>query len=214
MASRKLVVVLITFSHTIEDSKQLAADAHSWSLPGAGAAPPLISPQRRDYFAEMAFLRAFSAWETFLEESFLLYLLGYKAPRGRAPHRYAFPPDPTHAMNWLTDGREYATWTDAGYVGSRAKRFFSAGRPFADVLSRNQNLLREVNTIRNAIAHRSGTARQKFEEVVRQKLGTAPPNLTVGSFLGTTAPRIIPPSSFLEFYISKIEFAARQIVPT
>lgn len=92
--------------------------------------------------------------------------------------------------------------------------FFGSGRPFANVLSLNNNLLRELNTIRNAVAHRSGSARQRFEELVRQKLGALPPNLTVGSFLGTTAPGIIPPSSFLEFYVSKIEFAAQQIVPT
>jgi hypothetical protein len=117
-------------------------------------------------------------------------------------------------MDWLTEGRDYATWTDAGNVGSRAKRFFGHGRPFAEVLSRNQYLLQEVNKVRNAIAHRSGSARQKFEDVVRQKLGTVPPNVTVGSFLGTIVPGSNPPSSFLEFYVAKVEFAAQQIVPT
>ena len=43
---------------------------------------------------------------------------------------------------------------------------------------------------------------------------TLPHNLTIGGFLGTTVPGIAPPISFLEFYVSKIEFAAQQIVPT
>ena len=164
---------------------------------------------------EMAFLRAFQAWEVFVEESFVLYLWGQMPPRGRGPKRYAFPPDQKTAAEWvIPEGRDYAQWTHAQYVRERAESFFKAGRPFAPVLSGNQHLLDDVRIIRNAIAHKSVGARERFEKVVRDKLGTVPPGMTVGGFLGTIAPGTAPPVSFLEFYVSRIDIAARQIVPS
>lgn len=164
---------------------------------------------------EMAFLRAFLAWESFVEESFILYLAGQKPPRGRAPKRYAFPPNLGAAMEWvIPEGRPYARWAAAEDVIERAERFFQTGRPFAPVLRGNQNALEDVQIIRNAIVHKSTSARMKFERLVRTKLGTLPRNLTVGGFLGSTEPRTTPPISFLEFYVGKIDLAAQQIVPS
>jgi hypothetical protein len=82
-----------------------------------------------------------------------------------------------------------------------------------NALRTSQSLLDENNTIRNAIAHESRTAHDKFENLVRIKIGTLPSNVTVGSFLGTTIPASSPPRSFLEFYLDKIEFIGEQIVP-
>jgi hypothetical protein len=162
----------------------------------------------------MAFLRAFLAWEGFVEESFILYLSGQQPPRGRAPNRYAFPPNHRTAMDWvIPEGRPYARWTIPTDVSNRADRFFQAGRPFSPVLRSNLNTLDEVRIIRNAIAHKSLSTREKFEKLVRIKLRTLPPKLNVGGFLGTTAPGTTPPVSFLEHYFAKIDSAAQQIVP-
>ena len=164
---------------------------------------------------EMAFLRAFLAWETFIEQSFILYLSGQRPPRGRAPRRYAFPPNQQTAMKWMVpEGRRYARWTVPQHVSGRAERFFHLGRPFTPVLRSNQNVLEDALTIRNAIAHEAVSTRQKFESLVRTKVGIVAPNLTVGGFLGSTVPGSTPPASFLEFYVQKIEFAAQQIVPS
>jgi hypothetical protein len=164
---------------------------------------------------ELALLRAFLAWETFLEESFILYLLGHRPLRGRAPQRYAFPPNQRAAADWLLpEGGSYTRWTNAAHVSLRAERFFRAGRPFVPVLRSNQNVLEELRTLRNAIAHTSVNTKRKFENLARLKLGVLPPNLTVGAFLGMTIAGSSPPSSFLEFYFSKIEFAAQKIIST
>ncbi len=164
---------------------------------------------------ELAFLRSFLAWETFLEQSFILYLSGQRPPRGRAPHRYAFPPNQRAAMDWVVpEGRPYARWTVATDVSARAERLFRSGRPFAPVLRGNQNVLEEAKTIRNAIVHESISAQEKFENLARTKIRVLPPNLTVGRFLVTIVPISAPPISFLEFYVGKIEFAAQQIVPS
>jgi|SRR5467141_2398907 len=84
--------------------------------------------------------------------------------------------------------------------------------PFTVTLRNNQSTIDEARTIRNAIAHESTSARQKFEALVRTKLGTLPHKLTVGGFLGATAPGITPPTSFLELYFGKIDAAAKQII--
>jgi len=162
----------------------------------------------------MAFLRAFLAWEVFVEESFVLYLTGQSPPRGKAPRRFAFPPDFKTATEWvIPEGRAYAGWTVPQHVSNRAERFFRDGKPFAAVLRGNQTTLEESRTIRNAIAHKSMGARDKFEALARPKLGgILPPNLTVGAFLGTTVPGSAPPISFLESYVAKIESAAGLIV--
>ena len=215
MAQRRLRTVLADLLRGLQECKQLAADAYRWSSPGAHATRLHISRKRRDSITELAFLSVFLVWETFLEESFILYLSGQKPPRGRAPNRYAFPPNQKTAREWVVpEGRDYARWTVATQVSERAERFFQGGRPFAPVLRSNQNVLDEVRMIRNSIAHKSVSTREKFEEIVRGKLGTLPPNMTVGGFLGTTAAASTPPVSFLEFYVGKIDLAARRIVPS
>jgi hypothetical protein len=216
VGQRRLQTVLADFARSVQDCRQLAVDAHSWAAPGAHGARPYLSLRRRDSLVEMAFLRAFLAWEVFVEESFVLYLAGQKPPRGRAPFRHAFPPNHKIATEWVVpEGRPYARWTIAGEVSQRAERFFRDGRPFAGVLRGNQTALDETRIIRNAIAHKSTSARLTFETLAREKLLTLPPNLTVGAFLGTIVPGgAAPPTSFLEFYISKIDLAAKMIVPS
>jgi len=215
MPRRSLKASLSAIVRSLNESRRLATDAYNWASPGPSGKRPMISSQRRDSMTELAFLRAFLAWETFLEESFVLYLAGQKPPRGRPPHRYTFPPSVKVAMEWVIPegGKEFATWTVPLRVSERAERFFRGGSPFAPVLKSHQNALDDSRFLRNAIAHASASAQEKFDNLVRQKIGVLPPKLTVGAFLGTTVSKSSPPTTFLEHYLAKIELAARQIVP-
>jgi hypothetical protein len=205
---------LKAFVCTLDESRRLAVDAYRWALPRPGGRRPIISSQRRDALTEFSFFRAFLAWETFLEESFVLYLAGRKPPRARGPRRYSFPPTLRDAEKWvIPEGQRYATWTEAPRVIERAERFFQGGRPYAPVLQGNRSVLDESRDLRNAIAHASANARAKFENLVRNRMRTLPQNVTVGAFLGMTVPRSSPPVSFLEHYVRKLESAAHQIVP-
>lgn len=107
MAPRRLVTALTVFLRCLKDAHDLADDAHKWSIPAQRGARAQISPQRRDTLTEVAFLRAFTSWEIFLEKTFLLYLLGHQGPKGSPPRRYGFPPDKKAASEWCTEGREY-----------------------------------------------------------------------------------------------------------
>jgi hypothetical protein len=210
VAQRQLRSVINKLKRTLRESRRLADDARRWSLPGAR---PYITKARRDGMIELAYFRSFLAWETFLEEAFILYLLGKIPPKGRAPRRFALPPDRRAAEGLVSEGREYSRW-DAINVASRAQRFFRRGGHFTNPLRSKQALFEDAKKIRNAVAHESANARQKFETLVRTELGTLPAGLTVGDFLNTTKPASTPPRSFLEFYLTSIQSIADQIVPS
>jgi hypothetical protein len=210
VAPRRLHHVLAQCQSALVDCRKLAADAHRWWLPGSR---PHISRKHRDWMVEVAYLRSFLALEAFLEETFILYSLGHKAPRGRPPYRFTFPPNKKSANDWVqSENRPHTSW-DANAVRRRAGRFFRNGDPFESVLSGQQSALEEARTIRNSIAHDSSEAVDKFHNVVRKRLGAVPVGVTAGSFLDTNVPGVNPPQSFLDHYIDKIDFVVTQIVP-
>src|ERR1700694_2940228 len=168
MPASRLLTTLAVFSRCLKDARELADDANKWSIPPQPGVNAQITIQRRDTLTEVAFLRALTGWEIFLEEAFSLYLLGCQVPK-RRPFRYAFPPDRNAATEWCTEGKEYAKW-DVGNVRKRADRWFKDGKPFAPALAARQARLEQLATIRNAIAHQSSAARAKFETLVRHEL--------------------------------------------
>jgi len=202
--------ILGRFQRTVRDCRRFADDARRWSLKGSS---PHISTERRDSIVELAFLRGFLGWESFLEESFVLHMLGRRPRRAPRPHRYALPPNRKAALDFSSAGREYAKWDAAPEVIRRAKQFFRDGQPYADPLQLKLNTLQGAQIVRNAVAHRSGTAANRFEAIARNELkGTLPPGLTVGGFLNLTKPGSAPPESFLEFYLGTMQFVAEKIV--
>jgi len=210
--ARRLATVISEFSKTVRESRALASDAQLWSVPIPPTTAPMLKPKRRDALTELAFFRVFSAWEAFLEETFILYLRGQQAPRGRPIQRYGFPPSEDAAYEWVAEGHGYASWA-SDKVKVRAKRLFKNGRPYETAFTSHHNLLYQLVTVRNAIAHNSAHAREKFEVLVRNELGTLPPNTTPGSFLLALKPRSSPPVSFVEFYFEEIKRVAAKIVP-
>ena len=216
MAHRKLSTTLTSLSRQLDQMEQLAAAAQQWvSLPIPRGVPKFTVPHL-EMVTEMAFLRAFLAWEAFLEESFILYLWGKAPPRqGCAPICYANPPTRRVAEQIVVPRRGgYADWSKLDNVIHRAERFFENGKPYSDALKSQQNKLQDIHTIRNAIAHSSAYSWEKFQRLIRRELGTYPPNLTIGGFLAMTIPHSSPPLSYLEFYLSVIQLVADRIVPS
>ena len=120
MARRRLKTVLSVFLRSLKESRGIASDAQKWATTGVAGAGITITIERRNLLTEQAFLRAFLAWESFLEEAFLLYLMGQRPPHGRAPYRFTFPPSYKMAMEWVVpEGRDYAGWTNAQVVSDR-----------------------------------------------------------------------------------------------
>lgn len=213
MAHRNLSTVLAALAKSLNQTEQLAAVAQLWITVTTPKGIPKFSVHHKEMVTELAFLRAFLAWEAFLEESFVLYLWGKKPPRGNSPKRFASPPTRKVAELLAAEGRDYADWTVAQKVIERAERFFQGGRPYSSVLKSQRHTFEEIKVIRNAIVHVSTYSQEQFRSLTRRKLGTYPLNLTVGGFLAMTVPGSSPPESFFESYLDKIRFAAERIVP-
>lgn len=166
-----------------------------------------------DAIFELAFLRSYLAWEVFLEESFVLYLLGQTSPKGLTPHRYVIPRNREHALEFTLGESLRADWTAVDRVIARANRFFRNGEPYNTVLHPMTSRLNDIKTIRNAVVHASTDSQDKFKALVRRELRHYPPRLTRGGFLVTTIPNSSPPCSFLDHYLMQLLQAAENIVP-
>lgn len=210
MPQRQLHTVLKEFRQTVRQCRRFADDGRKWSLAGAR---PHITAAQRDLIIELAFLHGFLAWESFLEESFILHMLGKRPRQGKPPHRYVLPPNRKAALDLCAGGRKYASWEVSSDVASRAEQFFRDGRPYTTPLRASQNALESARKLRNAVAHRSEAAQRAFEGLARAELGGAlPPGLTVGGFLNTTKPVSTPLESFLEYYLNTLQLVAEKII--
>ncbi len=207
--------VLCSFRHTRRTNEQLVRAAESWSLNPPKGRIPKCSPNRKNMITEIAFLRTFLALESFLGESFILYLLGKPAPNGDAPTRYVIPPSRKRAeIIVIPVFKEYPSWDNPDYVVQLSEKCFKDGSPYKDAVQAHITMIKESKTIRNAIAHWSDHSKGKFKSLVRTCLGHYPAKLSVGNFLNTTVPFSAPPESFFEYYCRNLQSLADDIIPT
>jgi hypothetical protein len=119
MPAPRLISALTAFARSLEDARDIAEDARNWATPTAAATVAQISAQRRDILTETAFLRAFIAWEIFLEETFLLYLLGHRLPKRTAPVDTAFHRHGKQRMNGALTARHIRSGQSARFVSEQ-----------------------------------------------------------------------------------------------
>jgi hypothetical protein len=207
--------VVLALEGSLSNMEKLAAASQLWISVTFPKGVPKFSLKHKDTVTGLAFLRAFVAWETFLEEAFTLYLLGKKPPIGPKPKRLVKPDSRKMATLIIVSlDKEYVDWNKWDQLKARANKCFDTGRPFTTALTGQKMLFEELATLRNAIAHSSAHAQKRFRSLVRQKLhGSYPTNLTVGGFLAMTVPSSSPPASFFEHYIESINALADLIVP-
>lgn len=165
-----------------------------------------------EIIAELAFLKVFTEWEFFLEESFIRYLVGGLTPSGYCPKRYVNPPNMEIAKKILNgDNKAYINWNSAASVVNRAKIFFDDGEPYRSAIQTAMVNLDEMNVIRNRIAHKSKHSKDKFSEFTRRKFGYGVRGMTPGKFLLATSTDN-PGITFLEGYIIVIQVASQSII--
>jgi hypothetical protein len=195
----------------IEESLELIRTAN-WIMSQSGLRTNL-SIKQRDFIVEWAFVGVHAAWERFLESSFIAYMLGVKTASGFAPLRYVFPNDKRHALEIVLGGREYFPWTAPEAVRRQSILCFEDGQPFREILESTTNELQEINTLRNAIVHRSHSAVEKFKSLVRDKMLTIASDVGPANFLLTvksgTARR-----TYFSYYCNKLKIVANKITPS
>lgn len=131
-----------------------------------------LSPAERERLAEMAWIQMFLAWEEFLEESFVRYLLGARSPRGPRPHPLVVVRSLEQARKLiLGEGRSYLDWTDPGRLIERSALFFKDGEPYSTAIRSASTHLSRMKTVRNRIAHRSQAAVKKYDSLLLELYG-------------------------------------------
>lgn len=214
MANRTPGTLLATSVKEFEGAIQLTARASAWQNHLQRFQPARFKKEHYTQIVELAFMKSFLTWEGFLEEAFILYLLGKKSPNGYAPLRHAIPMNRQHAVDLLASDARHTDWTAAARVVNRATRFFKGGRPFVNVIRPQTNLLDNLKTIRNALSHNSEEAKDRFETFVRNELTYLPPGMTSGTFLATLKPHHAPPITYLQFYAENFRSMAEAIIPS
>ena len=146
----------------------------------------LMSSRVAEQMYESLFLSAFTAFEVYIEEVFLLLLVGPSTMAG--PHSAAVPRISVKSFGVARDlvvgpGRKYVDWLPYERTIERAELFFRGGRPFTEVPHVERELVNRAQVIRNAIAHRSRYSEERFEKQVIAGTALAPRERRPAGFL-------------------------------
>lgn len=118
---------------------------------------------------ESCFVDVFNCWESFLENTFIYYLLGHQNLKGESYKCYAKPKDKKHAYNIIKGIRAYPKWTEFQELSCLSGLYFEDHGPFA-CLEENPLEINEVKNIRNFISHKSEKSKQVFQQVLIRNL--------------------------------------------
>lgn len=126
---------------------------------------------------ESLFLSAFTAFEVFVEELFLVLLVS--PPIGVRANSSAVPRIAIRSFSVARDlvvgpGRKYVDWLPYERTIERAEVFFRGGRPFTEVPAAERELINRAHVLRNVIAHHSRYSEEKFEKHVIAGTALAP----------------------------------------
>lgn len=143
-------------------------------------AAPRLHPEQCRRVVELAFLGLVSAWEEFLEQSFVRYLAGAKADDASSPTlRLGKAADISHSYHLISGDpsydptKNYSKFGDPKWVIAIAKNYMVRGAPYATQLHPNVQILLSAVKLRNRVAHNSEKSRADFKKTAREHLGLA-----------------------------------------
>jgi hypothetical protein len=146
-------------------------------------------------------MRAFSSYELFLEEVFILYVRGRPSCSGAMVGSFLRPRNNSHARDMIKSGMRFLEWNSPDTVVDRCDMYLAADSPIKQALTTSLDRLRRMRRVRNAIAHRSDEARGEFVAAVRGELQALPLKVPEpGEFLLMGDP-FSPPNYFLLTYL-------------
>jgi hypothetical protein len=201
-----LVLALQTFRDVVTEVNGLIAAAHTISAAGA----PLWSAPQTQFITESAFLKMFIAWESFLEKSFLLYLMGNNSVTGNVIVKFATPVSEDHANKMLIGTMKYVDWSTPETVKKFANIYFDNGEPYETVISSIHGHLADLKIIRNASAHLSSTTSANLDRLATRLLGVPSVGISVYTLILSNDPTL-PPNTILQSYQSYLDSAAELI---
>jgi len=171
-----------------------------------------VASNLREFICESAFLRIFIAWETFLENSFVDYLLNEPSILNNRPAKWVNPISKEHAQEIIIGNQRYMDWSNPEAIRKMSQIFFHQGYVFNITLSAINNDLMDLKAIRNSAAHMSSTTAGKLDGVSTRILNTPCTNYAAYRLLFSVDPRSgAANQTVLDRYLQILDVAAEQI---
>jgi len=171
----------------------------------------VLSQIQREFITDSAYLKMFIAWETFLENSFIKYMLGEPSISGNVITRYVQPLHEQHANNLLIGTQKYVDWSNPEIVKKLCNLHFSPGNPIDTFVSSIFTDLFDLKTIRNAAAHLTSSTRQPLDSLGTRKLQRQCNNLKVSDLIFAVDPNSPTSDTILTTYLNKLDISAEGI---
>lgn len=220
-----------SFLAASQSAKDLVEAVSGLAAIHPNTAGPRLHPEHCRRVIELAFLGLVSAWEEFLEQSFVRYLAGAKADNNYAPTlRLGKATSMEHAYHLISGDptydprKNYSKFSEPKWVVAISKNYFELGAPYATKLHPNLQVLQEAIRLRNRVAHNSGKSREDFKRSARAHLGLAEnapltQGYGVGDLLSSKAERLFGQQakdsgwSYFTAYVARVRRLAKEIAP-
>jgi hypothetical protein len=162
---------------------------------------------------ELAYLRVFIQWESFLESSFIRYMCGHQSRHGRAVMvaGTTYYQSINSAIVGMLGGNDYCLWHSSKKVIARSQQHFSASL-HETVVRAARTDLDNFASVRHRIAHGQKDARKKFDNATMAFCGRRYPGSKAGHFLRDWDTRISPNIRWLESITQSLVTIAGLIV--
>ena len=211
---RRLPPLANVFASDANNATRLASGieiVHS-AVPRGSIARKQLPQKRIEAIYEMAYLRIFLAWETFLEEAFLRYLCGYASTLG--PERLLQPAFPSRQAAELSvlHGLKFVSWARPNGIIDRAQNYVVDGL-HETVVSSATRYLDYLADVRNRVAHSSDYARSQFDTAALFLSGSAYRGSSAGRFLRDWDTTARPQIRWLHAIATSLQGLANQIAP-
>ena len=163
-----------------------------------------------DAGVEAAFLQMYKAWEALLEDCTLAFLCGRLRCDGRVVSCEARMTSEEIARVFLYQDRPFIEWTDIDRTVDRWNRMFTQPNLLDSAVRAAKTELRQMSTIRNAIAHSSPASVNKFRTLVQNQFGGNPTITRPAMFLVSAYP-VDPTRTFFDRYADILDVASNQL---
>ena len=192
---------------------------------------PRLHPEQARRVVELAFLGLVSAWEEFLEQSFVRYLAGAKSGSDyAAPLRLGSASCIKHAYQLISGdpeydpARNYSRFGEPKWVIAISRNYMAQGSPYATKLHPSLEILNAAVRLRNRVAHNSSKSRADFKRTALVHLGYAvdaklSQGYGVGDLLTSPANRLFGQRvrdrglNYFQAYNAKFRHLAKEICP-
>jgi hypothetical protein len=114
------------------------------------------------------FLDAFTEFEALLEDIFLGIVSGSHVSAVSTTQRRVEIIPVTLSREICFEGRQYLDWLPLEkHTRKRAERFLNNGEPFSRLDAAEEKTIERLHLLRNAVAHKSDSAKSKFEASIQ-----------------------------------------------